>query len=233
MKMDKKARVLTICIMAAALGTFSTTKTKDTSLYSESTEQLKLESVQMMDNLKISEDAKLQAIEEKNRTLAVNAPSKTIDKPSLSRGGNGLSTSKPKVQPTSKTQVDTSSSSRNSDRDLFSRLVSAEAGSESLEGQLAVATVIMNRVKSNNYPNTIQGVIMDKAWGYQFTPVLDGRINLPATASAKKAVDMIMSGYRSFGDNIFYFINPKKAASPWIINNRTYFKSIGNHDFYY
>lgn len=149
----------------------------------------------------------------------------------LSRGGSGLNIKKQQVKAKAITANKTSSKAIN-EVDLFSRLVSAEASGESFEGQLAVATVIINRVKSSEFPSTITGVIMDKNWGYQFSPILDGRINEPATASAKKAVNMVLSGYRSFESDITYFVNPKKAESTWIIKNKTFFKSIGNHDFY-
>lgn len=161
----------------------------------------------------------------------------------LSRGGSGLNTSKPAVKVQKKlvnntkgSNVTTSSTSSNGkidEVDLFSRLVSAEATGESFDGQLAVATVIMNRVNSPDFPKTITGVIYDKTWGYQFTPILDGRINLPASESAKKAVAMVLGGYRSFGADVTYFLNPKKAISTWIINHKTYFETIGNHDFYH
>lgn len=120
-----------------------------------------------------------------------------------------------------------------SEKDLFYRLVSAEASAESFEGKLAVATVIMNRVKSPDYPNTIKGVIYDDNWGVQFTPVSDGRINEPATAESKRAVDKVLQGYRSFGPNIMFFLNPDKSINNYIIKNRTYYKTIGKHDFYY
>lgn len=119
------------------------------------------------------------------------------------------------------------------ERDLFYRLVNAETEGEPYQGKLAVATVIINRVRSSEFPNTVRGVIMDKAWGYQFTPVIDGRINVPASAEAKKAVDEVVEGKRSFSSNVLYFVNPRKAVSSWIMENKTYYKSIGNHDFYY
>lgn len=119
------------------------------------------------------------------------------------------------------------------ERDLFYRLVNAETEGEPYAGKLAVATVIINRMKSSEYPNTIRGVIMDKNWGYQFTPVIDGRINNPASVEAKRAVDEVIAGKRSFSSNVLYFVNPDKATNSWIMKNQTYFKTIGKHDFYY
>ena len=139
-----------------------------------------------------------------------------------------------KSAPSSSTTVKAASSSTvSSEADLFSRLVSAEAAGESFEGKLAVATVIMNRVNNPNYPKTISGVILDKSWGYQFTPVADGRINLPATSDSKKAAQMVLNGYRSFGSNVLFFVNPKTAANTYVTKNRTFYMTIGNHQFYY
>lgn len=119
------------------------------------------------------------------------------------------------------------------EKDLFCRIVNAEAGGESLEGKLAVATVLLNRVNSGKFPNNIKDVIYDKNWGVQFTPVSDGRINNPASSESIKAVNMVLAGHRSFGSNILYFLNPKTADSPWIIENKAFFKTIGSHNFYY
>jgi spore germination cell wall hydrolase CwlJ-like protein len=120
------------------------------------------------------------------------------------------------------------------ERKLLTRLVHAEAEAESYAGKLAVATVVINRVISGTFPNTVTGVVMGKESGYyQFTPVLDGRINNPPGAEAVKAVDQVLGGYRSFSPKVMWFLNPRKATSGWIINNKTFYKSIGNHDFYY
>jgi spore germination cell wall hydrolase CwlJ-like protein len=246
MKMDKKTKVILMTTLIVTLSAFSAStygigkhnnlKTTEGFTYSINSEVIQIESKQIADSA-IAADEKPEVIEQ---TLAVAASqsAEIKDKQVLSRGGSGISTAKPKVQtkpaakPQPKSTVASASVQAIKERDLFYRLVSAEAEAESFEGQLAVATVIMNRVKSPDYPKTITGVIMDKAWGYQFTPVLDGRINNPPSTSAKKAVDMVLNGHRSFGANVFWFVNPKKAESPWIEQNRTLVKTIGNHDFY-
>lgn len=116
------------------------------------------------------------------------------------------------------------------ERDLLERLVEAEAGGEPYEGKLAVATVVINRVKSSQFPNSIHGVIYQKN---QFSPVANGAINRKASADSKKAVRQVIDeGYRSFGSDVVYFLSPKIATSKWIINNRTFVKAIGNHHFY-
>jgi N-acetylmuramoyl-L-alanine amidase len=125
----------------------------------------------------------------------------------------------------------TSSKSISSEeRDLLERLVEAEAGGEPYEGKLAVATVVMNRVNSSKFPNTVRGVIYQKN---QFSPVANRGLNRKASAETKKAVRKVVDkGYRSFSADVVYFLNPDIATSKWIIKNRTFVTSVGNHDFY-
>jgi len=116
------------------------------------------------------------------------------------------------------------------ERDLLERLVEAEAGGEPYEGKLAVVAVVINRLNSKEFPNTIHGVIYQKN---QFSPVVNGSINCKASAESKRAVRQVVDeGYRSFSPEVVYFLNPDIATSKWIINNRTFVKAIGNHHFY-
>jgi len=116
------------------------------------------------------------------------------------------------------------------ERDLLERLVEAEAGGEPYEGKLAVATVVMNRVNSSQFPNSIHSVIHQKN---QFSPVANGSIKKKASSDSKRAVKQVIDeGYRSFGPEVVYFLNPKIATNKWIIRNRTYVTTIGNHAFY-
>ncbi|MGP0689858.1 cell wall hydrolase [Priestia aryabhattai] len=119
-----------------------------------------------------------------------------------------------------------------SDKDLLARLVSAEAKGEPYAGQVAVATVVLNRVDSAGFPNTISGVInetYENGKYYAFSPVENGTIKQPAPASAKKAVDEAI-GFRGQGSGSLFFYNPKTATSEWI-KSRTVTVVIGNHTF--
>jgi spore germination cell wall hydrolase CwlJ-like protein len=245
MNMGKKTKVILMCTLIATLSAFGASKYEfgkqknlkaaDNFTYSINSEIIQSEAKQIEDSIKAADVVAEQKID-----IAIAQP-QIKDKLPLSRGGNVVSTPKPQVKSKPKTLPKTVSKNTtitvsvqaDAEKDLFYRLVSAEAEGEPFEGQVAVATVIMNRVKDPDFPNSIKGVIMDKAWGYQFTPVMDGRINNSASASAKKAVDKVLSGYRSFGSEVMWFVNPKKSQSPWIMQNKTYFKTIGNHDFYY
>ena len=117
--------------------------------------------------------------------------------------------------------------------DLYwlSRIISAEAGGESLYGQIAVGNVVLNRVAHRQYPNSIYGVIFDRKGGTQFTPVAIGTIYKTPTASSIIAAKICLDGY-SISDEILFFMNPRISTSNWISKNRPFAFTIGNHDFY-
>ena len=116
------------------------------------------------------------------------------------------------------------------DKELMARLVHAEAGGEPYAGKVAVATVILNRLKSPNFPNTIKGVVYQVESGhYAFTPVQDGRIKLPADADSRRAVNEAIA-YSGKGQGSLYFYNPKTAKSKWIFS-RHVTVTIGHHRF--
>lgn len=113
----------------------------------------------------------------------------------------------------------------------LSKIVSAESAGEINSGKVAVANVILNRVESNDFPDTIYEVIFDKKYGVQFTPTIDGAIyNTPTTESVTAAKRALLG--ENVSDDCLYFLNPKTATNSWIVKNRKYYKTIGNHDFY-
>ena len=118
-----------------------------------------------------------------------------------------------------------------SDVDLLARLVTAESDGESFEGQVAVAATILNRLQDPLYPKTIAGIIYQVVNGrYQYSPVLDGRINQQASASAYRAVQSACSGWDpSNGANGFY--NPTKTVNNWV-KSQPVTVTIGNHIFF-
>ena len=120
----------------------------------------------------------------------------------------------------------------NSD-DLYwlSRIISAEAKGEPFAGQIAVGNVVLNRVRSSQYPNTVKGVIFDTKYGTQFSPVASGTIYQAPTASAIRAAKICLEGY-SLSTQMIYFYNPRIATSSWIGRTRPYIMTIGNHKFY-
>lgn len=126
-----------------------------------------------------------------------------------------------------------STPSRNSARsynqdDVYwlARAVYGEARGESYTGQVAVAAVILNRVESPKFPNTVKGVIFEHL---AFTCVADGQIYLDPNATAIKAAREAISGKDPSGGALYYW-NPAKATSKWIWS-RPIIKTIGNHVF--
>ena len=94
-----------------------------------------------------------------------------------------------------------------------------------------MGNVVLNRVDSEEFPDTIYGVIFDTKNGVQFSPTVDGAINLTAGAESVLAAKLCLEDTR-LSDTILYFLNQKMATSFWIVDNCTYVVSIGSHDFY-
>ena len=114
----------------------------------------------------------------------------------------------------------------------LSRIIYAESGGEPMLGKIAVGNVILNRVRSGAYPNTIYGVIFDKRYGVQFSPTANGTIYKTPNADSIIAAKICLEGY-TVSDKILYFVNPVKAPNSWVAQNCTYFTTIQNHNFYY
>ncbi|HLS36325.1 MAG TPA: spore cortex-lytic enzyme [Bacillota bacterium] len=112
------------------------------------------------------------------------------------------------------------------DIQLMANAVYGEARGEPYEGQVAVAAVILNRVKSSTFPNTVAGVIFEPR---AFTAVADGQIWLTPNERAKNAVLDAINGWDPSGNAEYYF-NPETATSAWIWT-RPQIKQIGKHIF--
>ena len=121
-----------------------------------------------------------------------------------------------------------SNSSSTSDVQLIARAINGEARGEPYEGQVAVGAVILNRVKSSKFPNTIAGVIYEPG---AFTAVADGQINVPISegSTVVKAARDALNGWDPTGGAIYYF-NPDTATNKWIWS-RPLIKTIGKHRF--
>lgn len=132
------------------------------------------------------------------------------------------------INPKKQLQVYAASSSQPSNVQLLARAINGEARGEPYEGQVAVGAVIMNRVKSSKFPNTIAGVIYQSG---AFTAVSDGQINQPIAqgSTVVKAAQDALNGWDPTGGAIYYF-NPNTATSKWIWS-REIIKTIGKHHF--
>ena len=113
----------------------------------------------------------------------------------------------------------------------LARIIHAEAQGEPLLGQIAVGNVVLNRVKSSSFPNTIYGVIFDRKYGVQFSPILNGTIYNTPSYNATLAAKICLDGF-DISEGAIYFLQPKLSTSSWIPKNRPYAFTIGNHDFY-
>lgn len=115
-----------------------------------------------------------------------------------------------------------------SDLQLMARAVNGEARGEPYTGQVAVAAVILNRVKHSSFPNTVAGVIYQSG---AFTAVSDGQINVPISdnSTVYKACRDAMNGWDPSGGAIYYF-NPDTATNAWIWS-RELIVQIGKHRF--
>lgn len=128
----------------------------------------------------------------------------------------------PERKDTKKAKVSISSKEKN----LLARLVEAEAKGEPYEGKVAVATVVLNRVDSSLFPDTITDVIHQKR---AFTPVQNGEIKKPASDEAKEAVEEALTRDDRLQDSIFFY-NPDIATDKWI-RTRDVVLTIDNHVF--
>jgi N-acetylmuramoyl-L-alanine amidase len=120
--------------------------------------------------------------------------------------------------------------------EMMCRIVQAEAGGEDALGKQMVADVIINRVKSKRFPNTVQGVIFQKnGSGAQFSPISDGRYyRVTVSEETKAAVTEALSGSDATNGSL-YFINAKKADAgnvTWFEKNLSLQTEHGGHRFY-
>ncbi len=128
-----------------------------------------------------------------------------------------------------KKNTDQSSTDNSGDMiDLLARLINGEARGEPYKGQVAVGAIVMNRVKSSEFPDTISGVIYQKG---QFSCVTDGQFNksIDENSTVYKAAREAMNGADPTNGCLFFY-NPKTSKSKWIFSRPTVI-TIGKHRF--
>ncbi|WP_431522103.1 spore cortex-lytic enzyme [Guptibacillus hwajinpoensis] len=156
-------------------------------------------------------DPSIQQQVNKGGNKNAGQPSQKVDKPKESATVQGKNT------PSGYSQNDIK---------LLANAVYGESRGEAYEGQVAVAAVILNRVQSASFPNTVSGVIFEPR---AFTAVSDGQIWLTPNEQAKEAVLDAINGWDPSGEALYYF-NPNTATSGWIWT-RPQIKQIGKHIF--
>lgn len=113
----------------------------------------------------------------------------------------------------------------------LARIIHAESGGEALEGQIAVGNVVLNRVSSDEFPDSIPAVIFDDENGVQFEPVSNGTVTKDPTELSLEAARRALSGENTAGDALYFFA-PALSQGTWIASSRTYRQTIGCHRFY-
>lgn len=122
------------------------------------------------------------------------------------------------------------------DYDVLLRIVEAEAGGEDSDGKLLVANVVLNRVNSEKFPDTVTEVVMQKEQGVaQFSPTVDGRFqDVTVSQSTYEAVERALYG-EDISQGALYFCARQKADSTkvkWFDQKLTRLFSYGNHEFF-
>ena len=113
----------------------------------------------------------------------------------------------------------------------LSRIICAESGGEPLEGQIAVGNVVLNRVESPDFPDTIPAVIFDVENGVQFEPVANGTVTNEPTELSQEAARRVLAGENTAGTSLYFFA-PALSEGSWINSSRSYQQTIGCHRFY-
>ena len=113
----------------------------------------------------------------------------------------------------------------------LSRIISAESQGEPLEGQIAVGNVVLNREESDQFPDTIAGVVFDRKYAVQFELVENGTVYSDPYHLSLEAAGRVLDGETTV-DGALYFYAPDLSPGTWINANRTYLTTIGCHRFY-
>lgn len=136
---------------------------------------------------------------------------------------NSNNSPEPKVEISQSTNISLSEK----EFDLLARIVRAEAQTEPFEGKVAVAAVVLNRVESSQFPDTIKEVIYEPR---QFQPVANGQINKSADQESIEAVEAALSHMRDISEGSLFFYNPDIATNRWLDTRETTVV-IGRHVF--
>ncbi|NEY72479.1 LysM peptidoglycan-binding domain-containing protein [Bacillus mesophilus] len=137
------------------------------------------------------------------------------------------------VTPSTNSPKETITAVNQEDLEWLAKMIYSEARGESLEGQIAVGAVIMNRVESPLFPNTVKEVLFQISNGhYQFTPAQTGSINTATPNNQNREAALRALNGEDPTNGSLYFYNPNKTSSVWL-KSRTVSTTIGNHTFAY
>ena len=117
--------------------------------------------------------------------------------------------------------------------DLFwlCRIIHSESRWEPLEGQIGVGNVVLNRVASDRFPDSVMAVVLDREHVIQFDPVGTGEVLAEPDEQSVLAACLCLEGYNTVGDSL-YFVNPERGDPTWFDRDLTHTVTIGHHAFY-
>jgi len=114
--------------------------------------------------------------------------------------------------------------------EMLERIVQAEAGGSGYDGMLAVANVVLNRVKYSRFPNTVEEVIFANR---QFTPISDGRYyKVKVSETARQVVKDALNGARIVDEDALYFCTPTAPGKGWFETDLRKITYVAPHNFY-
>lgn len=178
------------------------------------------------------ETAAKAAKEEAGRVVEAGKQKRDAD--AAGEGGPGIKAEEPgaKGQEEGARQASAKISCSQKDYEVLQRIVEAEAGICDIRGRILVANVVINRVKSEEFPNTITGVVYQKS---QFSPVYDGTLNTcTVTPETVEAVDRALAG-EDYSQGALYFMNRRRSRAgnvSWFDNSLTYLFQYDRHEFF-
>jgi N-acetylmuramoyl-L-alanine amidase len=121
-------------------------------------------------------------------------------------------------------------------KEVLLRIVEAEATGEDIKGKMLVANVILNRVKSSQFPDTVKEVVFQKnGRTTQFSPIADGRYwSVSISKSTREAVERVLNGEDESQGALYFSARSKakKSNMNWFDNNLTWLFKYGGHEFY-
>ena len=194
----------------------------------EQNEKTSIEYVESL-ALKVEEEEKIRLEKEEQENEAIEtydiSPEKSVRGNATSRGG-----SRTERETTSVYYEELGITVQDNEIEMLERIVQAEAGGSGYDGMLAVANVVLNRVKYERFPNTVTDVIFANR---QFTPVSDGRYyTVTVSDTAKQVVEDALNGARIIGEDAFYFCTPTAPGKGWFETDLRKIAYIAPHNFY-
>lgn len=179
----------------------------------------------MIENIKYVESASIENKQEQLVEVTEEIPERNVNKQVTSRSGLTVNREEAKIF-----YEDISIELTEDEIEIFERIVEAEVSTNNYEGKLAVANVILNRIESERFPNTMKEVVFARR---QFSPVSDGRYyKVKVSDLTKQVVEDALAGYRMVERDVYYFCTPTAPGKGWFETDLRKVGYIEPHNFY-